>query len=95
MGTAYPAVCVNFIVIHFATMVLIMEKVSENEFIDICSRMAEELQGFIDDAQEAGCIDPLPGAKELINVWREIYNRCDTWKQDIVNDTGNGIAALD
>ena len=53
------------------------EAVSESEFIDIGSRMAQDLQEFIDDAVKAGCKAPLPGTKALIDEWEAIYSRAN------------------
>ena len=55
--------------------------VTEDEFIDIASRMAQELQEFIDDAEQAGCKNPLPNTKELINEWENIYQRTAFYQQ--------------
>lgn len=71
-------------------------KVTEGEFIDIGSRMAQELQEFIDEAERAGGDNPLPGTKALIEEWEAIYARSDTWMEDIASSSteNNNIAAL-
>jgi len=69
-----------------------MTTVTEEEFIDIGSRMALELQDCIDDAEKAGCKDPFPGMKDLIDEWEAIYSRCNTWVNDLAGD--GDIAAL-
>ena len=72
-----------------------MSNVTEDEFIDIGNRMAQELQDVIADAETAGCSNPFPGMKELINEWEEIYSRTLTWQKTINDDDNDcGIAAL-
>ena len=68
-------------------------EITQDEFIDIGSRMAQELQDCIADAEAAGCENPFPGMKELIDEWEAIYARANTWKSDIAD--GSRIAALD
>ncbi len=71
-----------------------MSDVTQEEFIDIGSRMAQELQDFITDAEKAGCKNPLPGTKSLIDEWENIYSRANNWQQDIAGNSDSGIAAL-
>ena len=62
-----------------------MSQVTEDEFIDIASRMAQELQDVIADAETAGCVNPFPGVKELIDEWESIYIRTHpSWQKEIV-----------
>ena len=60
-----------------------MSKVTEQEFIEIGTKMAQELQDCIADAEYAGCVNPFAYMKEIIDEWEAIYQRCDTWKNDI------------
>lgn len=74
-----------------------MSDITESELIDIGSRIAQELQEFIDEAEQAGCSDPLPGTKALIDEWEDIYNRTDNWRDVLQKQEGKvdcGIAAL-
>lgn len=53
-----------------------MSEVTEEEFIDIGSRMAQELQELVDDAiKSSGEEDSLPGVRELIDEWEAVYKR--------------------
>lgn len=75
-----------------------MSEVTEEEFIDIGSRMAQELQEFVDDAVKAsGDENALPGVRALIDEWNDVYKRSDLCLVNQLND-GSGcgvIAALE
>lgn len=64
--------------------------ITESELIDIASRMAQELQEFIDEA-DAGCENPLPGTAALIEEWESVYRRTNFYAQ-INLDTESGAA---
>lgn len=55
----------------------------EHDFIDIGSRMAQELRDFVDEAEQAGNENALPGVKALINEWETIYRQSQLCLQDI------------
>lgn len=62
------------------------ESVTQEELLDIGSRMAQELQEFIDDAENDGNKNPLPGVKQLVDEWEEIYSRANgTWQKLMQN----------
>lgn len=71
-------------------------KPTQDDFIDLGSRMAQELQDFVGEAEAAGGENPLPGVTELINEWDALVQRADPWQQAIAADgTPTHIAALD
>lgn len=45
----------------------------QDEILEIATRMAQELQDIIDDAEDAGCDNPLPGTKALLDEWEAAY----------------------
>lgn len=55
-----------------------MSDVIEDELVDIGCRMAQELQDVLSEAEMAGCEDPFPHMKELINDWEAVYARSDS-----------------
>ena len=55
--------------------------ITESELIDIASRMAQELQDFIDEAVDAGCENPFPGTAALIEEWETAYRRTQFYAQ--------------
>lgn len=64
-----------------------MNEATKDELIDIASRMAQELQDFIDEAEQSGCENPFPGTRTLIDEWEAIYKRTHLcWQQKILND---------
>lgn len=50
---------------------------TQDEIIDIASRMGQELQDMIDEAEAAGCKNPLPGTKALLDEWEATYKKIE------------------
>ena len=66
------------------------EPVEEDELIEIGTSMAQALLEIVEDAEEAGCENPMPGIKALIDEWEEIFKRTQSgWQfqlQDEIED---------
>lgn len=43
------------------------------ELLDIATRMAQELQDMIDEAERAGCKNPLAGTQALLDEWETAF----------------------
>jgi len=54
--------------------------VNQDDLVEIAERMSQELQEFIDAADEAG--SPLEGTKALLDEWNEAFARFNsqTWQ---------------
>jgi len=52
-----------------------MEQVTAHDFLDIGARMAQDLQEYIDEAENAGCKNPFPGTSELIEEWEQLHKK--------------------
>ena len=74
-----------------------MSDVTEDEFIDIGSRMAQELQDFVDEAETAsGDENSLSCVRELIDEWEAVYKRTGLgWQSAVVNDESIETTGLD
>ena len=71
-------------------------KPTQDDFIDLGSRMSQELQEFVDEAAAAGSENPLPGVTDLINEWDALVQRADPWQTAVAENSGpSRIAALD
>ena len=71
-------------------------KPTQYDFIDLGSRMSQELQEFVDEAVAAGGDNPLPGVVALIEEWDALVQRADPWQTAITDDSApSHIAALD
>ena len=73
------------------------EGLTNDELLDIGRRMAEELQGLVDDAQEAG--SDLPSVRVLLEEWEAVWRRtpfhwlnamADETTEDLVLDEREG-----
>lgn len=51
---------------------------------DIADRMAQELQDFVDEAEQAG--SSLPGVKSLVDEYNE-FVRQTSWQKKLADDT--------
>ena len=60
-----------------------IKPVDRDELIDIAVKMAQELREIIDEAKEAGCVDPFPGIELLLDDWEAIYKRTDQCWQTV------------
>lgn len=52
-----------------------MEQVTAHDFLDIGARMAQDLQEYIDEAENAGCKNPFPGTAALIDEWEKLHKK--------------------
>jgi len=57
--------------------------VNQDDLVEIAERMSQELQDFVDAANEAG--SPLEGTKALLDEWNEAFARFNalTWQSSI------------
>jgi len=46
-----------------------------DEVIEIGIKLAQTIQDVIDDAEEAGCDNPFPDFKMLLNDWEAVYKK--------------------
>jgi hypothetical protein len=62
-----------------------MSEVTKDDLIQIATKMAQELQDIISDAENAGCKNPFPGTQLLVDEWEGIFMRTDScWVKALV-----------
>lgn len=67
-----------------------MSDVSQEELIDIATKLAQTIQDVIDEAEEAGCDDPFPDFRLLLEEWEAIYKRCGvSWQAQLMDSDDN------
>lgn len=65
-----------------------MEKPSDEDLVNIATKMAQELQDFVDEAVKSSDDDKaLLGTQALINEWEEIFSRTNLGWQFSILDT--------
>ena len=52
-----------------------MSNVTVNEIVEVATRMAQELQDFIGEAELAGCHNPFPATVQLLDEWENVFQR--------------------
>ncbi|MBE9538506.1 MAG: hypothetical protein IMF06_05445 [Proteobacteria bacterium] len=55
---------------------------TNDELLDIGALMAQEIQDFIDAAEEAGC--SMAGPKELLDEWEKLWRRSKLGWQNVL-----------
>lgn len=58
-----------------------------DELLEIATRMAQELQDFIGDAEACG--SSLPGTKSLVDEWETAYQKAQPWQEQLANEAND------
>ena len=73
-----------------------MSHATQEEIIEIAAKMAQELQDIIGDAEKAGCQNPLPGVKALIDEWEDVFSRTQgSWMKKLAHTDNSNSNLLD
>lgn len=67
---------------------------NKDKLIEIATHMAQELQEFVEEAEKAGCKNPLPGTQALIDEFNEEYKKSDNAWQNQLPTNNTQIASL-